>query len=167
MALTRSAQRELTRAFQRRAVRKFYVAWVVGSLALTSTHTIDLPLKRGRKSRFRVAGPREQIRRSEHRWYLDEPDEAGHPATTRLRTLATEHKRSFMLLAPRTGRSHQLRVHLSWIGHPIVGDHLYGRPADPMQRADRLQLHCHCLAVPGFGTFKAAPGPGWRPGLDG
>ena len=76
VALTRSAQRELTRAFQRRAVRKFYVAWVVGALALTSTHTIDLPLKRGRKSRFRVAGPREQIRRSEHRWLLDEPDGA-------------------------------------------------------------------------------------------
>lgn len=167
VALNRNAQSVLTRAFQRRAVRKFYVAWVVGHLALSSTHTIDLPLKRGRKSRFRVAGPRGQIQRGERGWFLAEPDAAGHHATTRIRTLAAGSERSLVLLAPRTGRTHQLRVHLSWIGHPIIGDHLYGRPEDPMQRADRLQLHCHCLAVPGFGTFKAAPGPGWRPGLDG
>jgi RluA family pseudouridine synthase len=161
VALTRSAQRDLTRAFHQRAVRKFYVAWVVGSMALASTHTIDLPLKRGRKSRFRVAGPREQIRQQATRWVLPATDTAGHPATTRIRTLATGHDRSLMLLAPRTGRSHQLRVHLSWIGYPIVGDHLYGRPTDPMQRADRLQLHCHRLVIPGFGTYRAAPGDGW------
>lgn len=164
VALNRNAQRALTRAFQQRAVRKFYLAWVVGSVALTATHTIDLPLKRGRKSRFRVAGPRDQIRRRERRWHLDEPDAAGHPATTRVRTLAAGEERSLLLLVPRTGRSHQLRVHLSWIGYPIVGDHLYGRPDDPMQHADRLQLHCHRLVVPGFGTFKAAPGAGWLPG---
>jgi tRNA pseudouridine32 synthase/23S rRNA pseudouridine746 synthase len=166
VALTRTAQRNLTRAFGQRTLRKYYVAWVVGSLALTSTHTIDLPLKRGRKSRFRVAGPREQIRRQGLRWFLPETDAQGHPATTRIRTLAAGDERSLLLLAPRTGRSHQLRVHLSWIGHPIVGDHLYGRPADPMQRADRLQLHCHCLVVPGFGTYRAPAGEDWlgRPG---
>ncbi|NIP15645.1 MAG: RNA pseudouridine synthase [Pseudomonadales bacterium] len=161
VALRQEVQRELTRAFQQSTVRKFYVAWVVGSLALSSTHTIDLPLRRGRKSRFRVAGPREHIRRQGQRWCLTEPDTDGHAAITRLRTLSEGDGRSLLLLAPRTGRSHQLRVHLSWVGYPIVGDHLYGRPADPLQRADRLQLHCHRLVVPVYGTFRAPVGRDW------
>ena len=59
------------------------------------------------------------------------------------------------MLMPKTGRTHQLRVHLSWIGHPILGDQLYGRPQDSAQQAGRLYLHAHKLVLPGIGAFKA------------
>jgi 23S rRNA-/tRNA-specific pseudouridylate synthase len=64
-----------------------------------------------------------------------------------------------LLLAPRTGRTHQLRVHLSWIGHPILGDRIYGRPDDPAQQADRLYLHAHRIVLPEFGSFSAPVPP--------
>jgi len=165
VALNPQAQRVLTRAFQARRIGKFYLAWVVGRLDLAATHSIDLPLRKGRKSRFRVAGRREHIVRNGRTWHLDaaagDSDADGHPSSTRLRRLAAAEQRTLLLLNPRTGRSHQLRVHLAWIGHPILGDHLYGNPDDPQQRAERLQLHCHRLSVPGFGTFSAPPGSGW------
>lgn len=158
VALNTTKQRELTRAFQGRRIRKFYLAWVVGHLSLTTTHTIDLPLKKGRKARYRIAGERAAIERHDRVWRLRGPTGEGHPSLTRLRTLATTGSRSLLLLQPRTGRTHQLRVHLSWIGYPIMGDHLYGRPSDPAQQAARLQLHCHRLTVPGLGTFGVPPG---------
>ena len=71
--------------------------------------------------------------------------------------IATSAHRSLLAVQPLTGRSHQIRVHLAWIGHAIVGDHLYGAPASPEQTAPRLALHAHRLIVPGMGMFKAAP----------
>ena len=153
VALNTTTQRTLTRAFHARSIGKFYLAWVVGELNLTATHIIDLPLKKGRKSRYRVAGQREHIQYRQRRWRLDPPHSDGHPSITCLRTLLLTSQRSLLLLHPQTGRSHQLRVHLAWIGYPILGDHLYGRPDHPQQHAPRLQLHCHRLRVPGFGTF--------------
>ena len=157
IALDQRTQTALTKAFNRREVRKFYVARVAGQLATRGTLTIDLPLKRGRKSRYRVAGPRGAITRVPAGWLLPaaDIDADGLDALTRVRTLHSEPAGSLLLLAPRTGRSHQLRVHLSWIGHPILGDSLYGKPGTPEQQAPRLQLHCHRLVVPGWGTFMA------------
>lgn len=161
VALNAKTQRTLTRAFQARSVGKFYLAWVVGKLDLRVTHTINLALKKGRKSRYRVAGQRNRIEQRNRVWELAASRADGHASITRLRTLTCSEQRSLLLLHPRTGRSHQLRVHLAWIGHPILGDHLYGRPDDPRQQATRLQLHCHRLSVPGFGAFSTVPGPGW------
>ena len=76
---------------------------------------------------------------------------------TRIRVIATSAHRSLLAVQPLTGRAHQIRVHLAWIGHAIVGDHLYGTPAAPEQAASRLALHAHRLTVPNIGTFKAAP----------
>jgi 23S rRNA-/tRNA-specific pseudouridylate synthase len=148
----------LTKAFNRREVRKFYLARVAGRLETRGTLAIDLPLKRGRKSRYRVAGPRSAITRVPAGWVLPaaDIDADGLEALTRVRTLSSDATESLLLLAPRTGRSHQLRVHLSWIGHPILGDSLYGKPDAPAQQAPRLQLHCHRLVVPVWGTFKAS-----------
>ncbi|MDH3644221.1 MAG: RNA pseudouridine synthase [Gammaproteobacteria bacterium] len=154
VALNVTTQRTLTRAFQARDIGKFYLAWVVGALNATTTHSIDLPLKKGRKSRYRVAGQRGDITLNNHTWHLDPDPLVGHPSVTRVRTVAHDERRSLVILQPLTGRTHQLRVHLSWIGHPILGDHLYGKPNDPRQQAERLQLHCHRLRVPGFGTFS-------------
>lgn len=161
VALNPDTQRRLTRAFQQRQVRKFYLAWVAGMLETTATLLIDLPLRKGRKSRYRVAGLRESIRRGPRGWFLPEPDADGHDSLTRIRALRHADGRTLVLASPVTGRTHQLRVHLAWIGHPILGDRLYGRPDAPAQQAPRLQLHCHRLVVPQVGTFTAPAGGAW------
>jgi len=179
IALTQACQQRLTRQFQARQVRKYYLAWVRGQMPAAGT--IDLPLKKGRKSRYRVAGARADIVGENGRWTLRQADDDGFPSLTRFRTLRRDkglcrdtgpcrdtglHRdadRSLVLLAPRTGRTHQLRVHLAWIGHPILGDRLYGRPDDPAQAAPRLLLHAHRLVLPGTGTFAAPTGPDFLP----
>ena len=86
VALSRSCQQLLTRAFGAHEVGKFYIAGVAGRLTLRGSGRIDLPLRPGRKSRYRVAGARERIRRDGNRWVLPAapvsaswPD-AGHAA---------------------------------------------------------------------------------------
>lgn len=158
VALTRSRQRTLARAFNQHAIRKHYLAVVAGHIAAGATLRIALPLKPGRKSRYRVAGLREEIRSSRQGWSLrPEERQGGHESVTRIRVVATSEHRSLLAVQPLTGRAHQIRVHLAWIGHAIVGDHLYGTPAAPEQAAPRLALHAHRLTVPGVGTYKAAP----------
>jgi 23S rRNA-/tRNA-specific pseudouridylate synthase len=161
VALDAGTQRDLTRAFQQRRVRKFYLAWVIGVLARGRSADIDLPLTRGRKSRYRVAGLRTDIQQDARGWRLQPPRPAGHASRTRIRVLLDTPQRTLLLAVPVTGRTHQLRVHLSWVGHPIVGDHLYGRPRAPEQQASRLQLHCHRLVIPGVGRFTAPTTSGW------
>ena len=158
VALNAATQRRLTRAFQARQVRKFYLARVVGDPGARGT--IDLPLRKGRKSRYRVAGQRASIVHQGHRWWLspEATDDEGHPSSTRFRRLAIRDGSALLLLSPLTGRTHQLRVHLSWIGHPILGDHLYGKPNDPAQQAKRMYLHSHRIIFPGEGRFL--PGNG-------
>ena len=158
VALTRSRQRTLARAFNQHVIRKHYLAVVAGHIAAGATLRIALPLKPGRKSRYRVAGLREEIRSSRQGWALPpEERQGGHESVTRIRVIATSEHRSLLAVQPLTGRAHQIRVHLAWIGHAIVGDHLYGTPAAPEQAAPRLALHAHRLTVPGVGTYKAAP----------
>jgi RluA family pseudouridine synthase len=165
VALNPATQATLTRAFNARQVRKFYLARVVGLPSPPGRSLlIDLPLRPGRKSRFRVAGQRADILRLAAGWHLSQYDGSGHESRTRLRTLATtpDERTSLVLLEPISGRTHQLRVHMSWIGHPILGDLLYGQPGSPLQSASRLELHCHRLVVPRFGSFSA-PLPGHWP----
>lgn len=154
VARTQAAQTDLTKAFQAQTTSKFYLAWVVGHFACGQTHVIDLPLCKGRKSRYRVAGNRSDIKQQDERFSITQ-DREGVAAATRARGLLQTRDHTLMLLKPITGRTHQLRVHLSWLGFPIVGDHLYGNPADEKQIASRLMLHCHKLAVPGWGAFTA------------
>ncbi len=154
VALDQPTQKQLTRAFSKRTVGKFYLAWVLGDPGPAGI--IDLPLKKGRKSRYRVAGQRADISERNGLWRLPGTEaEDGHPSLTRFRRLDREEGRSLLLLIPKTGRTHQLRVHLSWIGHPILGDQLYGKPKDSAQQADRLYLHARKLVLPGVGAFRA------------
>jgi tRNA pseudouridine32 synthase/23S rRNA pseudouridine746 synthase len=157
VALTREAQSRLTQAFAHRDVRKFYVARVVGDPRLGGrSGTVDLPLAKGRKSRYRIAGPRERIARDRNRWYLaSRPD--GYPSVSRMRRVGGDAGHALLALQPITGRTHQLRVHLAWIGHPICGDTLYGRPDDPAQRWPRLALHCHRIVVGGLAITAPLP----------
>ena len=157
VALSEECQRSITRAFGQRAIGKHYLAVVAGHIPLGKTLTIALPLKRGRKSRYRVAGQREEIRAAADGWSIDSCD--GLASITRIRPLAQSAHRTLLAVQALTGRAHQVRVHLAWIGHAIAGDHLYGVPTAAEQAAPRLALHCRRLVVPGYGTFKAAPAP--------
>lgn len=120
MARGAEAQRRLGIAFARREVLKRYVAVVHGAPA-EAQGEVDLPLQVDWPNR-----PRQKV----------DPQQ-GRPSLTRYRVLAVDEarRRSRLVLEPVTGRSHQLRVHLQAIGHPIVGDALYGT-AD-----ERLMLH--------------------------
>ena len=75
----------------------------------------------------------------------------GKPAVTEWRVLAREPGATRLELRPLTGRSHQLRVHLLALGHPILGDPFYGDPA----AADRMQLHAAGLG------FRHPDGGAW------
>ena len=159
VALTADCQKKLARAFNQHRVRKHYLAIVAGHIAAGTTLRIALPLKRGRKSRYRVAGLREEIRASREGWHLPAPQQAagGRESVTRIRVLRTSARRSCIAVQPLTGRAHQIRVHLAWVGHAIAGDHLYGTPTSAEQAAPRLALHAHRVVVPDFGPFQAPP----------
>lgn len=130
MAMARGpeAQRTLSRAFAARAVRKRYVAVVAGRLAASDTewHTIDLPIVADWPNR-----PRRIV---DH--------QIGKPSLTRWRALAHDDAAGTtrLELEPVTGRSHQLRVHMNALGHPILGDELYA-PPEVQAMAGRLLLH--------------------------
>ena len=85
---------------------------------------IDLPLARDlkRPTTFRV-------------------DPNGKEAETFYKVLKTNEAYSMVELRPTTGRTHQLRVHMSYLGHPILGDVVYGK------KADRLYLHAKSLEI--------------------
>jgi 23S rRNA pseudouridine1911/1915/1917 synthase len=72
--------------------------------------------------------------------------DAGKPALTRYRVIRSWGAYSLLLLQPRTGRTHQLRVHLRHLGHPILGDPIYGAP-DKRFPAAALMLHARTLTI--------------------
>lgn len=165
VARTQSLQSELTRHFAQRSARKTYLADVQGNLSLCGTGTIELPLRKGRKSRYRVAAQRESIRRSGDRWDVPESED-GVDACTRIRRIGFFEDRSRLLLQPRTGRTHQLRVHLAWIGHAILGDPLYGKQSEQevltgRNRPARMLLHAARLSIPGHGRWSAPLDEAW------
>ncbi|KQM75778.1 RNA pseudouridine synthase [Xylophilus sp. Leaf220] len=131
-----AVQRLLGDAFAERAVHKEYEAVASGLPAgggadADGWHTIDLPLGA------------DWYRRPMQRVDAD----AGKPSLTRWRTLSRDPAAGTtrVRLSPVTGRTHQLRVHLQAIGHPILGDALYA-PAAVQAAAPRLLLHAALLA---------------------
>lgn len=136
MLLARGAlvQRQLGAAFARQQVHKSYQAIVHGRLQTAGAHepwrVIDLPLCPDWPNR-----PRSRV----------DPVH-GKPSRTLVRPLAWDAATNTtrVALQPVTGRSHQLRLHLAAIGHPIVGDALYGPPEDA---APRLMLHACALRL--------------------
>jgi len=124
----KAAQRRLSHAFAQREVEKRYVAVVAGRV-LADAGEIDLPLITDWPNR-----PRQKVDLS-----------VGKPSVTRYRVIRRADGDTRLELEPVTGRSHQLRVHLLALGHPILGDALYA-PADVVASADRLMLHARSLA---------------------
>lgn len=136
------AQRELSRLFRERQVDKRYEAVVSGRVAADQGE-IDLPLICDWPRR-----PRQKVDLA-----------TGKPSQTRFRVLRRDSApfTTRLELEPVTGRSHQLRVHCLALGHPIVGDSLYGTAAT------RLLLHASHLAFPhpcsGAAMAFASPTP--------
>ena len=123
VALTPELHRALSRLFAERRIEKRYVADVEGVPA-ASEGVIEL-----------------SIAKRQHRPPLYGVDPGGKPCCTHWRLQHRAPGCSRLELRPITGRSHQLRVHLQAIGHPILGDPLYGQPAD------RLHLHAAALTL--------------------
>lgn len=123
-------QRLLGRLFEQRQIAKTYVAIVHGKPA-TGSGLIDAPLIADWPNR-----PLQKV-----------DLEQGKPSQTAFRVLGYDADRDQgrLQLEPHTGRSHQLRVHLHYIGHPIVGDRLYRYPGISYQ-PERLMLHATELA---------------------
>ncbi len=124
-------QRQLSIAFEKRAISKRYVAVVHGNVA-SDCGEIDLPLLTDWPNR-----PLQKV-----------DTELGKPSLTRYTVLSrdTAQKNTRLLLEPVTGRSHQLRIHLRELGHPIWGDALYAS-APILALSSRLLLHATSLSL--------------------
>ncbi len=131
IALDAGSHRHLSLQFEKRSVGKEYTA-VVAGLPAQDSGTIDLPLICDWPNR-----PRQKV-----------DAELGKAAKTHYQVLTrdVEKQRSRVRLSPVTGRSHQLRVHMAEIGHPILGCCFYAPPA-VRDAADRLLLHASVLEL--------------------
>lgn len=143
-ARTPHAQRHLGLQFEKRHTKKTYVARVWGEMAEAEGH-IDLPLIVDWPNR-----PRQHVN-----------FETGKPAQTDWRRVRVEDGTTRVRLMPKTGRSHQLRVHMKEIGHPILGDPFYAQ--GPALNFPRLMLHSESLKLRhpegGKGMLFRAPAP--------
>ncbi len=137
-----SAHRHLAAQFASRKVEKTYLALVHGKVKLESGH-IDKPIARDPVKRIRMTTRLATGRAASSQYHVLER----FPAFTLLK------------VGIGTGRTHQIRVHLSSIGHPVAGDPLYGAPADP--RHDRFFLHARriCFESPATGKMVAVEAP--------
>jgi len=140
LARTERAWRDLVEQFRRREVRKEYLALVEGEVEPEAGE---------------ISG---RLARDARRPWRMRVDRAGKEAETEFRVLVRREGKSLLLVVPRTGRTHQIRVHLAAIGHPVVGDPLYGG------EGERLMLHAWRLGFrhPVTGKwleFEAPPPP--------
>jgi tRNA pseudouridine32 synthase / 23S rRNA pseudouridine746 synthase len=128
------ALRRLGTLFAAGKIEKVYWAIVQGT-PTEAQGTIDAPL---RKDTARRIGWRMEI------------DPTGQHAVTGYRVLGSAGGRSWLELRPKTGRTHQIRVHCAALGCPVVGDPTYGGPG-----GDRLQLHARAISIPLYPTRPA------------
>ncbi len=100
----------------------------------------------GRKNRVRIAAPRETIRRDGDTWTVADSDlltGKNYPSRTEFTVVARTEHHTLLQARPITGRRHQIRVHLAWIGYPIAGDPLF----DKTGGYTRTHLHSWTLGV--------------------
>lgn len=142
MALNPEVQRQLSRQFENRIVRKRYMAVVAGNIA-ADEGLVDLAL---RKDFDRP--PRHMV-----------DPELGKPAQTGWRVVGRSFDRTRVVLEPITGRSHQLRIHMASLGHPVLGDPLYA-PPEVAAMAPRLLLHAERI------EFTYPDEDAWDPRVD-
>ena len=127
VAKSQTAQQNLTEQMQRRAMLKEYLAVAVG-LVTPESGTVDAPIGRDPRHRQRMA-----------------VSAGGRDARTHYETLAELPGHTLLQLRLETGRTHQIRVHLAWLGYPVLGDEVYGKASGLLCRqflhAARLGFH--------------------------
>ena len=128
VAQHKDSHRQLSRQFELRQTAKRYFARVAG-VPVQSSGSVDLPLICDWPNR-----PKQKV-----------DFESGKPALTHYEVVQQDATEALVALTPITGRSHQLRVHMLELGHPILGDRLYGTPS-VIASAPRLQLHAETLS---------------------
>lgn len=125
--------RAISKQFEQRQTQKRYIALVWGHVA-KDNGTVDLPLICDWPNRPRQMVDHDIGKPSQTQWHVIE------------RTLSTTgHPITRVKLTPITGRSHQLRVHMLELGHPILGDDLYAHD-QALQASSRLMLHAEMLS---------------------
>jgi tRNA pseudouridine32 synthase / 23S rRNA pseudouridine746 synthase len=127
-ARTKQAQGFLGQEFEKRRAQKTYIARLAGQL-VPDSGTIDLPL--GSDWDYR---PRQKVDHSH-----------GRPAVTDWQVIDRTASETRVRLTPHTGRSHQLRVHMLSLGHPILGDQIYA--PETLANHSRLMLHAETLSL--------------------
>lgn len=147
LAKSEDALERMQELFQEREMQKTYLALVKGHMRFRNG-TIDLPLARSTKNRARFA-------------VVGEESEGGREAVTDFTVLRAFDKFTYVRLMPHTGRTHQLRVHLSYFGNPILGDILYGNRKELV--LPRLALHAYQIEfvhpITGSGIRVTSPLP--------
>jgi len=131
------SHKKLAQDFKERKIDKEYLAILYGRLE-TKEGTLDFPIGRHPVQRKKMAVVKD-----------------GRLAITKYKVLKLFKKATLVLAKPITGRTHQLRVHFSHIGHPILGDPIYGGLKPDVLRAERLMLHAYKLGFhhPRTGTY--------------
>ena len=139
----RESLSELARQFQTRQIDKEYTAIVWGEVA-EDRGSIELPIATDWPNR-----PKQII-----------CEERGKHALTHFEVLKRGYNRSLIKLKPVTGRSHQLRIHMQSLGHPIIGCDMYAHPK-ALEASDRLLLHATRLKLcaPSTGNWLSAFSP--------
>lgn len=122
------ALKRLSELFLQQKIQKTYLALVHGKV-ISKTGEIKYPIAKKTKDK---------------RSWWGKVDEQGQPALTHYEALYSSQAGSLVRLIPITGRTHQLRIHMQAIGHPIVGDPIYGTKHDK----NSLCLHCAEMEVP-------------------
>jgi tRNA pseudouridine32 synthase/23S rRNA pseudouridine746 synthase len=129
MALNKPAHVAISRQFEQRQTKKSYIARVYGQVS-QQEGSVDLPLICDWPNR-----PKQKV---DH--------ENGKKSLTHYKILSIEENSTLVELTPITGRSHQLRVHMLALGHPILGDRLYAH-SEALTCSPRLQLHAQMLTL--------------------
>jgi 23S rRNA pseudouridine1911/1915/1917 synthase len=129
-----AAHADLSRQIKQRSIKKTYIALVLGQLT-PERGAIEAPIGRHPGDRKRMAVV-----------------ERGREAKTEYRVIKYLDDCTLLEVMPETGRTHQIRVHLSAIGHPVFGDHIYGKRSPIL---GRQFLHAHKLGfvLPSTGKF--------------
>jgi tRNA pseudouridine32 synthase/23S rRNA pseudouridine746 synthase len=125
---TKAALRILGRLFEQKRIHKTYWALVAG-VPENKQGRIDLPMAKQTQDK--------------RRWHM-KVDPEGQPAITDYQVMGSSGNLSWLALRPKTGRTHQLRVHCASQGWPIIGDRFYGEPDDDRH----LMLHAASLTIP-------------------
>lgn len=144
VAKTDAAMQSLSSQFKDRTVNKEYLALVKGVLRHASG-IIDVPIGRHKIHRKKMS-----------------LDAKGREAQTKYVLISQFESFAYLRLKPKTGRTHQIRVHLASIGHPVLGDNLYGGKTGKGRQMVRQALHAHKLGLehpPGKGLLLESPLP--------